>query len=221
MHHCLIEKLTVSKGIADGRYLCPDSGRVRITDRIRLRIIFPSIRHLPAIIEVTASETDFPSNFHLRFSQNAARWRQRTARRAAAIATRVSPRAFKRTYLAAGDASSGSCVVSGHADGASAGGPRRPLIRSQMLAKTRRASAASAICKTCIAGRLDQPRAGLDQTFPQRGERPPFDSLECDQRSQAVGEIVGQGVKLEARSVPGGRLSVASVVIRSKQQRYI
>lgn len=47
----------------------------------------------------------------------------------------------------------------------------------------------------------DDPGANLDQLLAQRGQRPMFDLLGQDQGAQEVGEVVSQGVELEADRV--------------------
>ncbi len=54
-----------------------------------------------------------------------------------------------------------------------------------------------------VAAMAHQPRAGLDQTFAQRGQRPSLNGLGRRQRAQKVRQIVGQRMKLEANGVRG------------------
>ena len=52
-----------------------------------------------------------------------------------------------------------------------------------------------------VARMFDQSSAGLDQAFPERGQRPGFDRLRRRDGAQEVGEIVSQGMKLEPYSI--------------------
>ena len=49
----------------------------------------------------------------------------------------------------------------------------------------------------------DDLGTNLDQILPQRGQRPVLDLLWQSQRPHEVGEIVGQGVKLQAAGLAG------------------
>src|SRR3954453_7095248 len=49
----------------------------------------------------------------------------------------------------------------------------------------------------CIAGVSDHLRADLHHLLPKRGERPAFDLIRQNQRAEEVGQVVGQGMKLE------------------------
>jgi hypothetical protein len=52
-----------------------------------------------------------------------------------------------------------------------------------------------------VAAVLDDPGADLDQLLAQRRQRPLLDLVGQDQRAQEVGEVVGQGVELEAHRI--------------------
>ena len=54
-----------------------------------------------------------------------------------------------------------------------------------------------------ITRMFDQPRAGLDQAFPERGQRPGCDGLRRRDGAQEIGKVVGQGVQLEPHGVSG------------------
>ncbi len=98
--------------------------------------------------DATVVECGFPSDSrHSRFRTSARR--PRGGPRPAGPGSRgVETSVFGHACSVAGVAPNGSEGVAGHAEAASAGGPRRPLIRSSTPAKTLRGSAASANWKT-------------------------------------------------------------------------